>query len=154
MLSASEKNFAQHFRLLGKRVAFTSISALRHARLDQILGVLAVQDGEIALVAEQVRVLAQNAVADGMKRAAPERRQFLRRANPPTRRIISRAALFVNVSSRNAVGGNPLLQQIRDAIGERARLARTRAGDDERRARRRGDGGELLLVQFRRVIIG
>ena len=69
-----------------------------------------------------------------------------------TRRIISPAALFVNVSSKIRSGGNALLQQIRDAIGERARLARTRAGDDERRAGRRGDGGELLLVEFARIV--
>ena len=69
-----------------------------------------------------------------------------------TRRIISPAALLVNVSSRMRSGGNALFQQIGDAIGERARLARTRAGDDERRAGRRGDGGQLLRIQFARVI--
>jgi hypothetical protein len=45
-----------------------------------------------------------------------------------------------------------LFKQIRDAIGKRARLARTGAGDDERGAGRRGDGGQLLRVEFARVI--
>ena len=53
---------------------------------------------------------------------------------------------------QDAVGGNALFEQIGDAIGERARLARAGAGDDERRAGRRGDGGELLRVQLARVI--
>ena len=53
---------------------------------------------------------------------------------------------------QDAVGGDALFQQVGDAVGERARLARTGAGDDERRAGRRGDGGELLRVEFARVI--
>ena len=53
---------------------------------------------------------------------------------------------------QDAVGGNALFEQIGDAVGERARLARTGAGDDERRAGRRGDGGELLRIEFARVI--
>ena len=53
---------------------------------------------------------------------------------------------------QDAVGRNALFEQVGHAIGERARLARARAGDDERRAGRRGDGGALLLVEFARVI--
>ena len=53
---------------------------------------------------------------------------------------------------QNAVGRNALFQKIRDAIRQCARLARTRAGDDERRTGRRGDGGELLFVEFARVV--
>ena len=53
---------------------------------------------------------------------------------------------------QDAVGGNALFEQIGDAIGERAGLARTGAGDDERGAGRRGDGGELLRIEFARVV--
>ena len=47
---------------------------------------------------------------------------------------------------------DPVLEQVGHAIGERARLARARAGDDKERARRSGHGRELLLVQLRGVI--
>ncbi len=53
---------------------------------------------------------------------------------------------------QDAVGGDALFEQVSDAIGERARLARAGAGDDERGAGRRGDGGELLRIEFVRVI--
>src|SRR5882724_963169 len=53
---------------------------------------------------------------------------------------------------QNPFRRNPLLQQIRDAISQRARFARTRARDDKRRAGRRGDGGKLLRIEFARVI--
>ena len=53
---------------------------------------------------------------------------------------------------QDAVGGDALFEQVRDAVGERAGLARAGAGNDEGRAGRRGDGGELLLVQLARVI--
>ena len=49
-----------------------------------------------------------------------------------TRRIISAAALFVNVSSKMR-SAEFLFQQISHAISERARFAGTRAGDDQRR---------------------
>ena len=53
---------------------------------------------------------------------------------------------------KNAIGRNPLLQQISDPIRERACLARACARDHQCRPGRRGDGGELLLVEFARVI--
>ena len=45
---------------------------VRDARLDQILRVVAVQNREIFLVADRLRVQPQNARADGVKRAAPK----------------------------------------------------------------------------------
>jgi hypothetical protein len=48
----------------------------------------------------------------------------------------------------DARGRDALLDEVGDAIRDGARLARTRARDDERRARRGGRHGELLLVQF------
>ena len=45
-----------------------------------------------------------------------------------------------------------VLEQVRHAIGERARLPRARARDDKQRAGRRSHSRELLLIQFRRVI--
>src|SRR5207302_8490251 len=53
---------------------------------------------------------------------------------------------------QDAVRGNALLQQKRDAIGECSCFARARARDDQGWTGRRGDGGVLLWVQFARVI--
>ena len=144
------ENFPQHLGL-GKARRLHVDLRLADAGLDQVPGVLAVQDGEIALVAEHGRVLAQDAVADGMKRAAPERGQLL----PQQIRHAPHhfpGGLVGERQQQDAVRRNALLQQVGHAVGERARLARARAGDDQRRPRRRGDGGELLLVQFARVV--
>ena len=53
---------------------------------------------------------------------------------------------------QDAVGRDALLQQVGHAVGERARLARARAGDDQRRPGRRRHGRVLLLVEFARII--
>ena len=45
-----------------------------------------------------------------------------------------------------------VLDEARDAVDERPRLARARPRDDERRPVRREDDGLLLLVQLARVI--
>ena len=96
-------------------------------------------------------VPAQKPVADGMKRAAPKRAQFAADQLGDAPHHLARG--FVRErQQQNPVGRDALFEQIGDAIRERARLARARAGDDERRAGRRGDGGELLLVEFARVI--
>ena len=121
------------------------------AGLDQILRVVAVENREIAPVPEQVGVLAQNPRADGVKRAAPERRQL------PAQQIGDAAHHFAGglVGEReqqNSFRRDALFQQVGDAISERARLAGAGAGDDERRAGRRGNGGQLLRIQFARVI--
>ena len=121
------------------------------AGLDQILRVVAVENGEIAPVTEQIGVRAQNPRADGMERAAPERRQFLPQQIRDAPHHFA-GGLVGERQQQDAVGGNALFEQIGDAIGERAGLARAGAGDDERRAGRRGDGGELLRIQLARVI--
>ncbi len=46
------------------------------AGLQQILGVFAVEDGKIRLIAQGAGVAAQDPGADGMKRAAPQPGQF------------------------------------------------------------------------------
>jgi hypothetical protein len=47
---------------------------------------------------------------------------------------------------------DPVLEQVRHAIGEGARFARARAGDHQDRPRRSGHRRELLFIQLRRVI--
>ena len=90
-------------------------------------------------------------MADGVEGAAPKSRQF------PAEQVAHAAhhlagCLVGEGQQEDAVGGNALFQQKADAIGEGARLAGTRARDYQRRPRRRGDGRELLRVQFRRII--
>ena len=88
------------------RAFFGFDAGVGDAGLDQILRVIAVEDGEIALVPEQIGVLAQNPRADGVKRAAPERRQL------PAEQIGDAAHHFAGGLVRereqqNPVGGMP-----------------------------------------------
>ena len=96
-------------------------------------------------------MLAEHARADGMKRAAPERRQFLSEQAGDAPHHFA-GGLVREREQQDAVGGNALFEQVGDAVGERAGLARTGAGNDEGRAGRRGDGGELLWIEFARVV--
>ena len=121
---------------------------LGDAGVDQILGVVAVEDGEVALVTEQVGVRAQNPGADGMERPAPERRPVPAPANP-RRGASFPGGLVGERQQQDAVRRDALFQQIGDAVGERARLARAGAGDDERRPGRRGDGGSCCSFSSR-----
>jgi len=83
--------------------------------------------------------------------AAPKRGDFLSEQirNAPHHFT---GGLVGECQQQDAVGGDALFEQIRDAIGKRARLARTGSRDDERRTGWRSDGGELLRIQFARVI--
>ncbi len=144
------ENFIQHVRF-GEMRAFGFDFGVGDAGLDQILGVVAVKNGEIAPVTERVGVGTEHAGADGMKGAAPKLAQLVAEQIGHAPHHFA-GGLVGERQQQNPVGGDALLQQIGDAIGERARLARTRAGDDERRAGRRGDGGQLLRIQLARVI--
>ena len=75
---------------------------------------------------------------------------------PPTsadaRRSISSAALRVKVSSRICAGVDARLDQPRDAVDERARLAAARPGDHQHGPVERGDGLVLRRVQLAGVV--
>ncbi len=144
------KNLVQYRRFWKMFVLLVNLR-VHHARLDQILRVIAVENCEIFFIAGLIGVQAQNPRADGMKRATPKRAQFVAEQIADAPHHFA-GGLVGEREQQNAVGGNPLLQQICDAIRERARLARTRAGDDERRAGRRGDGGQLLRIEFARIV--
>ena len=144
------KNFVQHIRLRKVFVLRVNLR-IEQAGFDQILRVVAVENREIPLVAERLGVQPQNPRADAVKSSAPQRAQFVAEQVGNALHHFARR-LVREREQQNAVGRNALFQKIRDAIRQRARLARTRAGDDERRTGRRGDGGELLLVEFARVV--
>ena len=81
------------------------------------------------------------------------------RARGPTaasmRSRISPAALFVNVIARISFGSTPYVgEQVRDAVGEHARLARARARDHEQRALGGRHRLALRLVQVGEVGLG
>lgn len=63
------------------------------------------------------------------------------------------AGCFVGKSQQQDIARiYSILQQVGHAVSQGARLARTGAGNDELRTRRRDDGGQLLFVQFGLVI--
>ena len=149
-VDGERENFVENFRLREMR-AFCFNPGVGDTGLDQILRIVAIEDGEIPAITEQVGVRSQNPRPDGMERATPKRRQFLSQQIPdPAHHFAGR---FVGErQQQDAVGGDALFEQVRDAIGQRAGLARAGAGDDEGRAGRRGNGGQLLGVQLARVI--
>ena len=107
--------------------------------LDQLVAVVHVVDGEVAVEAEPVGVLPQQPRAEAVEGADPDavaRHELSRRAA-----CISPAALFVKVMARMLLRPDALLEQIGDAAGDDARLAGARAGEDEQRPLAVRDGG-------------
>ncbi len=64
-----------------------------------------------------------------------------------TRSRISAAALLVNVIARILTGGTPWCDQVGDAVGEHAGLARPGAGDHQQRPVLVDDRVELVGVE-------
>ena len=122
-----------------------------HPAGDEVLRIVPVQNGEIALIPERFRMLTQNPRADRMKRAAPKSPQFL--ADEVAHASHHLAGSFVGKGQQqNPVRRNALVQQKGHAIREGAGFAGTRTGDDQRRAGHRRDRRQLLLVEFARVV--
>ena len=151
VLTASEKiSFSTSG--FGKMRALRLNARVGDARLDQVLGVVAVEDGEIAPVAQRFGVACAECARRWNGTCRPRAPTNCWPSKSATRRIISPAALLVNVSSRILFCGNPLFQQEGDAVHQRACLARTGAGNDQGGAGRGSYGGVLLRVEFARVI--
>ena len=141
---------------LGQHVGFRKTLVARHADivghgLKQIGLVLAVEDAEPGLEADHFGMTPQNPVADRVEGPAPNavgvRTEQLGDApgHFPRR--------FVGESEQQDLPRlDPVLQQPRHAVGQRARLAAARPGDDQRGAAGRSHRGQLLLVEFRAVI--
>ena len=121
----------------GKRISFGSIPAARDDGVDQIFLIFAIHDREPAGVTERAAVPAQHAIADGMKCAAPKSAGIDRQQIGDAIEHLARG--FVREGEQqNVARVDPVLEQIGDAISERARFARARARDDEQRSGRRG----------------
>ena len=135
-----------------RKAAFRDGNAeVRRRGLEEVLGVLRVEDREVRAVAEQLGVGPEKARPDGVER--PGRRAVQVGADESLDAALHLAGGAVRErqeEERRRIG--PVLDEARDAVDERARLARARPGDDERRPVRREDDGLLLLVQLARVV--
>ena len=113
--------------------------------------IVAIHDGEAGPVAEHLGVAAQQAVGDGVEGAAPEA------VGGGAGELLDAlehlaGGLVGEGQQQDAPGGDALIQQPGDAVGQRARLAAAGAGDDERMPLRRRHGGILLGVQLGGVV--
>ena len=109
----------------GNRISFGSIPAARDDGVEQILLVFAVHDRESARIAERAAVPAQHAVADGMKRPAPEPARVDREEIRDAIEHLARG--FVGEGEEQDVARiDAVLEQVGDAISQGARLAASR----------------------------
>jgi hypothetical protein len=183
-LGAPGKAAAQHFaqRRLGvddSRVDGQTASLERKAfcpgrqtepmadQIHQVGRVLSVMDGERRIEADAARVLAQQACTDAVESAGPGQRDGRgKRARSAwcgqypldAARHLARGPAREG-EQKDAPGIGPAGDELRDAVRQRAGLARPGAGDDQQRRMRRwaagdrqpdtpGGGGALCLVQF------
>ena len=117
------------------------------ALLDQPALVGRVVDRELARVAEPLRVGAQHARAGGVERHHPHRARGaadkqLDALAHLLRRLVRERDREDLVRARLARA-----QQVRDPVGQHARLARAGAGEDQQRTGGRGDGLALRRVE-------
>ena len=135
----------------GKRISFGSIPAPATTELSRSFWSSRSMIVKSAGEPERAAVASKHAIADGVKRPAPESAGVERQEVGDAVEHLPRG--FVGESEEEDVSRvDAVLEQVGDAVGEGARLARAGAGDDEKRTRRRGHRGVLLLVQFARVI--
>ena len=119
--------------------------------VQHVLGVGLVHDREVGAEPGRLGVDAQQAVGDGVERAAPDAAGRRRRRAATMRRgalehLLGRAA--GEGQQQDALGVDARGDQVGDAVGERARLAAAGAGDDQQRAVAVRDGLALLGVQL------
>src|SRR3990167_6981167 len=133
-------------QLLGRKALVVHVVLLAQA-LDGRELVLRVQDLEGLRQARRLVVRAQQTVAQAMKGADPHAAHVHRQhGGQPRHHLLG--GLVGEGDGQDAAGrGLAGREQPGDARGEHARLARTGAGQDERMARRQGDGSELLGVE-------
>ena len=152
LLTAMLKISSDRVCLRGKRRSLRSSPARLRSRLDHVLAVAAVEDREAGLEADRAR---RSGAARCWRRSGTCRRAT-RSQPPPTsaaaRRSISSAALRVKVRSRICAGVDARLDEARDAIHQRARLAAAGARDDQHRPFDVRHGRVLRGVQLAGVV--
>jgi len=121
------------------------------AGVEQVFGVFAVGNGEVASVAEAVGVQAQDTDTNGVKGAAPKIHDTAaEQVSDPFHHFAGR--LVGEGQQEDAVGRDSVLDEPGDAIRQRARLACARTGKDQAGPRLCGDGLILLGVELLRVV--
>ena len=121
------------------------LDVLLDALAHDLLLVVLVEDREAGLVAERRAVLAQEAGAHVVERAAPHA-VHAGHERLGAREHLARGAVRER-QQEDARGRHALLDEVGDAVDERAGLARARRREDEHRAVRRRRGGALLGVE-------
>ena len=133
--------------LLGEPLGLLGVAECGARELHQILGVALVHDREVRRQAAGGAVLAERAVAHAVKRAAVHPRRG--RAHQPLgagEHFLSGAA--GEAEQEDAFGRGAGVDQVGDAVDQRARLARAGAGDDQQGPVAVRRGGVLLLVEL------
>ena len=127
---------------------------LLQAQLDQAHLVGLVVDGEVRAVAELRRLAAEDAAAGGVEREDPEPARG--RAEEVVEPAAHLARGLVGKGDREDLGRpDPVRRdQVGDAVGEDARLARPGAGDDQQRPFGVQDGLSLRGIQVGEVLLG
>ena len=126
-------------------------------RLDGVaqdaFGLLGVEDRKRAREADRFAVHAKGAMADAVKRAAPETSRL------EAGELVNAVEHFLGGlvgegEQEDFTGADALREEVGDAVGEGAGLAGTGAGEDEERAGLGGDGVILFVVEGRAEVDG
>jgi hypothetical protein len=121
------------------------------ASVDEVGGVLGVEDREVGGVAERLRVPAQKPVAHRVERPAPHAPHF--RPDQPLHAPHHLARRAVGEGDEeDPRSRDARLDEPGDPVRHRARLARAGAGDDELRAVARSDHAVLFVVEGLAVV--
>ena len=119
--------------------------------LEEGLGLVGVEDGEILRQPDRLAVDPERAVAERVERAAPEPGRL--DAGEVLHAVQHFLGGLVGEGEEEDLAGlHALGEQVGDAVGEGAGLAGAGAGEDEQRSGGGGDGVELLVVELRAEI--
>ena len=116
-----------------------------------LFGIFVVEDREIRAISDGVGVVAEQAIADRVKRAAPDAarvdgNELLDAAEHLPRRLVGKR------QEEDLRGVDAVFDQPRDAVGEGARLPAASAGDDQHRPVAGHHHLELLAVELLAVL--
>ncbi len=142
-----------HGGRLGGQLARAGEPGVVHGQADQVELVLAVEDGEIGLIAEQAGRAAEQAIADMVKRAGPDPARLLadQQFHPPNHLPGGASG---KRDQHDRFGRHARGDQIGDAIGDDPRLARPRPGQDQVIAVGRRHRRPLRVVQLALKLLG
>ena len=131
---------------LGKAPIARAQAHPRPQQVDDVFHVGAIENGEVGLEPDRGAELAQRQVGEGMKGAAGHRaRAIAHQVLDPPQHLLRRApgeGQQQDRARRDAAFDEP-----RDAVNQRAGLARAGAGDHQDRAVAMGYGGELRGIE-------